>query len=187
MITVPLLKGSNIILRARKPEDTEDRVRAGRHQEIVHMYGGDTRAIKPLTREQAEKEFEQPVLPYEAIRWMIEFEGKCIGGTRLTLFDTDRKARFAIGIFNITMLSKGLGTEATNLVLEYAFNTLSLHRVELRVLEYNKRAIACYKKCGFVIEGLERDSALVEDKWESDVMMSILEAEYRAIHNRYSL
>jgi len=51
----------------------------------------------------------------------------------------------------------------------------------LRVLEYNQRAISCYQKCGFVIEGREREGALVEDKYETDVMMSILEHEYKVI------
>jgi [ribosomal protein S5]-alanine N-acetyltransferase len=185
-VEIPTLQGNNLILRAYKPEDAEDRFRAGRQAEIVHMFGGDTRNMKPYTREEAKLYFEQPVLPYNAIRWVMEFEGKCIGGAKLTLFEADRKARFAIGIFDISKLGKGLGTEATNLVLGYAFITLGLHRVELRVLEYNKRAIACYQKCDFTIEGIERDSALVEDKWESDVMMSILETEYRALHNQKS-
>ncbi len=187
MSTIPILKEKDIILRAFKPEDIEDRFQAGRHAEIVRMYGGDTRNLQPYTREEAKQYFEQPVYPAEAIRWAIEYQGKCIGNARLTIFSSDRKARFAIGIFDINSLGKGRGPTATNLVLKHAFDSLGLHRVELRVLEYNQRAIACYKKCGFTIEGIERDSALVEDKWESDVMMSILEPEYRAMHNQYSL
>jgi len=59
---------------------------------------------------------------------------------------------------------------------------LGLHRVDLRVLEYNKRAIACYQKCGFVMEGIEREGALIEDRWESDWIMSILDREYFQLH-----
>jgi len=44
--------------------------------------------------------------------------------------------------------------------------------------EYNTRAIACFKKCGFVIEGNEREGALIENRWETDVIMSILDYEY---------
>ncbi len=110
--------------------------------------------------------------------WVIEYEGRCIGTARLTLTESDRRARFAIGIFDFSKLGIGLGTEATRLVLGHAFNTLGLHRVDLRVLDYNKRAIACYEKCGFVREGVEREGARVEGKWETDVMMSILDREY---------
>jgi len=35
------------------------------------------------------------------------------------------------------------------------------------------------RKCGFVEEGLERDSALIGAEWHSDVLMGILEQEYR--------
>lgn len=69
----------------------------------------------------------------------------------------------------------------TRLVLRYAFEDLGLHRVDLRVLEYNDRAIAVYEKCGFVREGVERESANVAGKWHSDLIMGILEHEYRAL------
>ena len=57
--------------------------------------------------------------------------------------------------------------------------TLGLHRVDLRVLEFNRRAITAYEKCGFIQEGVEREGALIADEWRTDVMMSILEQEYR--------
>ncbi len=187
MSTVPTLKNKDIILRAFKSEDIDDRFQAGRNAEIIHMFGGDTRNLKPYTRKEAKQYFQQPALPYKAMRWVMEFNSKCIGGARLILFESDRKARYAIGIFDIYSLWKGLGTTATNLVLSHAFDSLGLHRVELRVLEYNQRAIACYKKCGFAIEGVERDSALVEDNWASEVMMSILEPDYRVLHKSGSV
>jgi [ribosomal protein S5]-alanine N-acetyltransferase len=54
--------------------------------------------------------------------------------------------------------------------------------VDLRVLAFNERAIACYTKCGFVIEGRERETALIDGTWYDDVMMSILEHECDAQH-----
>jgi RimJ/RimL family protein N-acetyltransferase len=113
-------------------------------------------------------------------RWVIEAEGTCVGQARLHSLDQhNRRARFAIGLFAPELLGRGLGTEATRLVLRHAFETLRLHRVDLRVLQSNGRAIRCYEKCGFVREGLERDSVLVDGAWDSDVIMSILEDEYR--------
>jgi RimJ/RimL family protein N-acetyltransferase len=48
------------------------------------------------------------------------------------------------------------------------------------VLEYNTRAIRAYEKCGFVREGIERETALVDGAWHGDVIMSLLEDGYRA-------
>lgn len=66
-----------------------------------------------------------------------------------------------------------------------AFEELNLHRVDLRVLEYNKRAIKCYEKCGFIKEGVEREGALIEGKYETDVFMSILDREYDVIKEKF--
>jgi RimJ/RimL family protein N-acetyltransferase len=173
----PALQGDNVTLRGPKEQDIEDIVLCGRHKEIVRMYGGDTRNIKPLTREDVVARYQETLAT--PLEWMIEYQGRWIGTARLTVNEPDKKARYAVGIADISKLGKGLGTEVTRLVLDYAFNTLKLHRIDLRVLEYNKRAIACYKKCGFIKEGIEREDALIEGKWESDVMMSILEQEYK--------
>jgi len=67
------------------------------------------------------------------------------------------------------------------LVLGYAFDVLHLHRVDLRMLAFNERAIACYEKCGFVKEGIEREGVFVGGEWQSDALMSILEQEYRLL------
>ena len=172
-----VLRGKDVILRGPKEQDIEDILNCGRHAEIVRMYGGDTRDIKPLTRDDAVAKYREALsIP---LLWIIEVEGHYIGIVRLTVSDQDKRARYAVGIADINKLGKGIGTEVTKLVLGYAFNTLKLHRVDLRVLEYNKGAIACFTKCGLRKEGVEREGALIEDKWETDVMMSILDREFK--------
>ncbi len=112
--------------------------------------------------------------------WVIDLDDRAIGAVRLhSLNAPDRCARLAIGIFAPECWGLGYGTLAIRLVLRYAFEELRLHRVDLRVLDYNTRAIACYEKCGFVREGVERESALVDGQWHSDVIMGILEGEFR--------
>lgn len=58
---------------------------------------------------------------------------------------------------------------------------LGLHRIDLRVMAHNERAIASYLKSGFREEGRERDSAFIEGRWIDDLIMSVLEDEYRAL------
>ena len=64
-------------------------------------------------------------------------------------------------------------------MLGYAFKTLRLHRVGIRVLAYNKRAIRAYEKCGFGVEGRERETAFVNGVWHDDIMMGLLDREFR--------
>ncbi|WP_261334018.1 GNAT family N-acetyltransferase [Rhizobium leguminosarum] len=77
------------------------------------------------------------------------------------------------------MLDKGLGSESIRLVLEHAFTHLRLHRIGIRVLAYNTRAIRAYQKCGIVQEGREREAAFVNGSWHDDIMMGLLETEYQ--------
>lgn len=76
------------------------------------------------------------------------------------------------------MWGRGLGTEVTQLVLKFTFETLYLHIVDLRVFEYNKRAINSYEKCGPIKEGKEREGALIEGKYKTDVIKNMLDREY---------
>lgn len=112
------------------------------------------------------------------LHWVIEHQGGLVGTCRLHQLEChDERARFGIALFDRARLGQGLGTEATRAVLAYAFDALGLHRVDLRVLAYNARAIATYRRCGFVVEGRERDAALVDGERHDDLMLAILATE----------
>ena len=86
----------------------------------------------------------------------------------------DRRVALAIGIEDPARLNRGLGTEALRLALGFGFAT-GLHRVSVRVLASNARAIGCYRKCGFVEEGREREAVSVEGGWQDDLVMGLLD------------
>src|SRR5262249_10982922 len=104
-----------------------------------------------------------------------------IGAIRLDRVDLrERRASLAVGIDEKARLGLGLGREAIMLVLQYAFTVLDLHRVSVRVVAYNTRALRAYGKCGFVIQGREREAAFVDGEWHDDIMLSVLDREYAA-------
>ncbi len=178
MNDIPTIQENNIILRKIKLSDIEDRVKIGRHREFVHMCGGeDFEGIQFPNRETWEKWYENTVTdPYN---WIIEVDGKCIGTAGFHHINkADNCATYRIGIFDTESHSKGIGTVVTKLLLKYAFEEMKWHRVDLKVLDYNKRGINCYKKCGFKIDGILRENAFIEGKYHSDIVMSILDYEY---------
>lgn len=77
-------------------------------------------------------------------------------------------------------LGKGYGTEAVELLCSFAFNQLGLHRLFLRVFDFNERAIQSYRKCGFVEEGRLRETHYRDGNYVDIIIMSILEEEYLA-------
>ncbi len=146
------------------------------------MYGGNVSDLRPMTEDRA-KRWVQRLLDQD-YAWIIE-TSNLIGEIRLDRVDLrDRRASLAIGIEDASQLGKGLGSEAITLALGYAFNVLKLHRVAVRVVDYNLRAIRAYQKCGFVIEGKEREAAFVDGAWHDDVMLAILDREHLAIQRK---
>jgi len=77
---------------------------------------------------------------------------------------------------------RGLGTEATRLLLGYAFEHLPLHRIELEVYAFNPRARRAYEKAGFVVEGRRRDALLYDGERVDAIVMSVLRPEWLAAH-----
>ncbi|MFI1353138.1 GNAT family N-acetyltransferase [Streptomyces sp. NPDC020898] len=73
---------------------------------------------------------------------------------------------------------RGLGTEATRLIVAYGFEQLGLHRIELEAYAHNRRALRVYEKVGFVVEGVRREVQLREGEWADAVLMAILDHEW---------
>ena len=63
-------------------------------------------------------------------------------------------------------------------MVDYAFGTLNLNRVELRVFSFNKRAIGVYERVGFVRDGVLRQSQYHDGTYHDDIVMSILREEW---------
>lgn len=183
MNEAPSIKGDKLLLRKPVESDVIDYFNVEVNEELDRMYGGDTRDLPPKTMEDAQKFVN--AIKNNKLEWCVEFEGRFVGQARLTVNKLDNRARYAVGLFVPSVWNKGLGTEITQIVLRYAFDELKLHRVDLRVLQYNKRAIKCYEKCGFIQEGVEREGALIEGKYETDVFMSILDREYESLKNNF--
>jgi ribosomal protein S18 acetylase RimI-like enzyme len=55
-----------------------------------------------------------------------------------------------------------------------AARAFGLQRVELTVRENNANAIALYKKVGFEIEGVQRNTVLVDGTYENVILMAVL-------------
>ncbi|MBD0708991.1 MULTISPECIES: GNAT family N-acetyltransferase [unclassified Streptomyces] len=75
---------------------------------------------------------------------------------------------------------RGLGTEATRLILGHAFEGLGLHRVWLEVYAFNPRARHIYEKAGFRAEGVLRGALLWAGERVDATVMSILAPEWAA-------
>jgi RimJ/RimL family protein N-acetyltransferase len=98
------------------------------------------------------------------------------------LFDIRPKDRCGtVGIFlGPEYHGSGFGSDALQVLIRYGFTELGLHRIELDVLGFNTRAMAAYRKVGFVEEGRRRAAVYRNGTWHDDVKMGMLRSEWDA-------
>jgi RimJ/RimL family protein N-acetyltransferase len=89
-----------------------------------------------------------------------------------------RNAQLSIFIYDDKYRTQGYGTEATKLILDFAFNRLNMHKIYLRTSPHFKNAIAMYEKIGFVKEGVLRQHYFDNGKYTDKLMFSILQEEF---------
>jgi RimJ/RimL family protein N-acetyltransferase len=86
----------------------------------------------------------------------------------------NRKAELYICLGEEQGRGKGYGGLVVNELLNYAFDMLNLNRVYLYTPEYNRMAIRCYKKVGFVVEGRFLDDIYRDGRYFDTVRMCFL-------------
>lgn len=103
----------------------------------------------------------------------------------VSLFNLDffnKKAELGISIFDKESRNKGYWTEAINLILEFAFEVLSLNKVNLKFVKFNKRAERVYEKCWFKKCWVLRQESLRWWKYYDDILMEIFREDYLKIN-----
>lgn len=89
--------------------------------------------------------------------------------------------RLFIGIGLKDYWGHGYGSDAMRVVLGYFFQHITLGKVQLSVYDFNTRAIASYRKCGFEVEGVRRNVAFVQGRWCDSIEMVITVDQYAQV------
>jgi diamine N-acetyltransferase len=175
-MTNEILVGDKVSIRPITLDDTNDIIR-WRNSDFVRSKFIYRRAI---TKEMHEKWLRDYVFTGNVIQFIIEDNNNKIGSVYLRDIDNNNlKAEFGIFIGDFNNTSKGYGREATFLILRYAFNTLKLNKVFLRVLTSNYQAIKSYEKVGFIKEGIAREDVIIDGEKHDILFMSILSNDFK--------
>lgn len=173
------LVDDDLVLRGVRQDDRAARMRLGRDPEIYRLLGHDPTRDGPFTLIDAVQ--WQHRLKRLRYAWVIEIGGRVIGATGFKELDmSSHYAELAIEILDPALLGHGIGRRALRLILRFGFERLQLHRVGLRVIAANERAIRCYRACGFRVEGREREAVELEGDWQDDLIMGVLRPEFEA-------
>lgn len=167
-----IIKGSKVYLAPITYDDCEHFV-AMRNSDIVKsrfIYRND------LTVEDQKNWIKTKVETGETAQFMIwdMADNKQIGCVYLRDIDyANHKCEFGIFIGYEEYLGGGRGREAAMLIYKYGFEQLHMHKIFLRVLADNERAIRSYEHAGFVKEDLIHD-VMIDDKPTDVLFMAIL-------------
>lgn len=174
-----ILNGEKIKLRLIKVEEKEEYYKVGfteQDEEATYLTGSKDYYPQDLVYSYIDRIVNDETR-YDFL--IIDKNEKIIGEVVLNEIDFENKyCGYRIAIFQKDNFNKGYGSDATKLVIDFAFNTLKLHRIELDVYPFNPRAIAMYKKVGFIQEGLFREAKIINGKYVDVIKMAILDSDY---------
>lgn len=174
------MEDGRVYLRLMTREDTENIIKWRNSDEVRKQFIYQ----KTFTKESHEKWIETMIETGRVVQMMIvEFEtDKPIGSVYVRDIDMEhKKAEYGIFIGELDYLGKGYGTEAAELMIDYAFEYLGLHKLMLRVYAENERAIKSYEKAGFVKEAYLKDDVCVQGKYRDIVLMAIINKEDKEV------
>lgn len=178
------LRGKKTILRPlRKATDFELCLRWINDPE-VNQY---LLSYFPVT-EKKEKEWFNRLAnnPTEIVLGIETLAGKLIGNMALVHINAkDRTALTGALIGEKEYWGKGYGTDAKMTLLNYAFNTLNLRKINSSVYAHNKRSLKYNLKCGYKVEGVRKKQIFRNGKYRDEILLAVFKEDWLPIWNRY--
>ena len=177
-----MLEGQLVRLRAVEPADLE-RVYTWINDREVTRY---LTARYPMSHVDEERWIQKASTSTFGLGVTLAIETKAgdhIGNIDLhRSHPEDRKCGLGIMLGDKERWSQGFGTDAMVTLLRFAFHEMNLHRVWLTVHQDNDRAMACYRKCGFVEEARQRQDIYTQGRYLDLIFMGVLRDDFEALH-----
>lgn len=117
------------------------------------------------------------------VRWGITLKGddKLIGSAGFYKWIQPERYQAEMGYdLNPAFWGMGIMAEALGAIIQYGFDQMGLHRIEVLISHHNKRSQTLIRRLGFKREGVLRDHYFVEGRFSDDVIFSLLKEEWKA-------
>ncbi len=177
--SLPTLNTERLVLKRIVPENAEDMYEYASRQDVTrfllwspHVNLRETKGyIEYLQREYRKGNYAD---------WGITLRdsGKFVGTIGFANLDLTNNWGELGYVLNPEYHGRGIMTEALGAVLELAFRELSLHRVQLRIMDGNTDSQKLARRMGFVYEGMQRGSVLAKGSYRDVHIFSKLAEDY---------
>ena len=151
--------------------------------EMLIQWAGPTQFSFPLSNEQLQRYLSgaEGAAPSRKIFAATDTSGQVIGHIELGALDYANQSGSVCRVLVAPVLrGRGFSVPIVQETLRIGFEELGLRRIELRVYSFNAAAISCYRRAGFVQEGLLRQALKVGNECWDTVLMAILREEWES-------
>ncbi|WP_202882291.1 GNAT family N-acetyltransferase [Candidatus Manganitrophus noduliformans] len=173
------LEGKRIYLREVRPSDVNERYyRWMNDPEITRFLESRfaPNAIENLRDYVAGKLGDRDNL-FLAI--VLKEEDRHIGNIKLGPIQwIHRLADIGLLIGEKDCWGKGYATEAIQLVSDYAFNVLNLHKVAAGCYGPNEGSARAFQKAGFVVEGVRKEQFYSNGSYVDDILLGLIRPDW---------
>ena len=176
-----MLRGERVLLRPVRRDDLPRIYLFTNDPTFKTLIGDVPFTPQSLERLTAQYETQWREGGRDGPRFAIEADNTYIG--HVFLYDIAEAARvgwLSIGIGDPDYQGKGYGRDVIALMLDYAFRLHHLRKVCLSVNAANERAVRCYRACGFVEEGRQRQQVWIGYGYDDLLLMGILREEWQS-------
>ena len=170
------LTGNTIYLRALEPEDLEFIYTIENNESIWEVSNTQTPYSRFLIRQYLENA-HQDIYEAKQLRLAICLNGSFEAIGLIDLFDFDPKNnRAGIGIVISSEANRnvGIGSEALQLVINYAFNQLQLHQLYANIGFDNVISMQLFTKFGFQKIGTKKDWIKVNNVYKDEFLFQLI-------------
>lgn len=167
------IEGRQIYLRPIRMDDTA----------LIVKWRNEERVRKNFiyqalfTKEGHEQWMKTKVASGEVIQFIIclKENDRPVGSVYFRDVDlANKKAEYGIFIGEEDAAGRGIGSETAVLAVEYARNTMHLHKLMLRVFADNPAAVRSYEKAGFLQEGYLKEEFRTKNGYRDLILMAII-------------
>jgi RimJ/RimL family protein N-acetyltransferase len=183
-IQTPLFEAQNIRLGPIDHEKDPE-VESGWTQDSEFMRLMELKPVRPLAPSMVKKRYESLEKEIEEDKNLFYFtiraraDDRLLGKAMLEWIDwTNGNGFLRLGIGSGQDRHQGLGTQALELLLRFAFAELNLFRVTIVVPEYNQAALGLVRKFNFVEEVRRRQAILRDDHTWDLLVFGLLRSEW---------
>jgi diamine N-acetyltransferase len=174
-----VLRGVKTVLRPIEETDLALLWKWENDSELTYFLNADRH--RTMSKDEVARRYRQVRSDPSMELFIVETQdGERIGMIGYDNLSIERQScRVYIGLGEKQYWGCGFGSDAMCALLEHHFTDLQLERVYLSVYDFNQRAISSYRKCGYRVDGVRRNVALVDGEWCDSIEMSITATDFR--------